>query len=388
MCETRCAPGVPARTGRGGSRSGSGSPAASGEQLQHLDHCGARRPDRRGRPGGGLPASSPSQIRVCRHARLVPSGGHCRFVPGLIRYASNPRAPGHGGPEPVLIVAAASRDQSFPVAGGARGVAAAYGRELCTSYGVPEQLGLVVDEVAGAWHRRAKREERRTGRVLLRPPAEAGAPVAADRAPEPPTESRAFRLRRAALASPGQGDQLAGPAMIEAVAAPARDLPPTPTAESTWGRSSLPGAVGPAGFAPSLGSTRLQRLLVPSGAGPRRPRLLACGRQGRLPRKRARRASTIAWEGRRSPAVPGRRDGSAPAAGRSAASTRGASGEVGHRQDQAGCSLWAVLGESRRAGVGPWPGVRSGSASPGVSRRSQSALHAPVQEVSCLAAAT
>ena len=67
------------------------------------------------------------QIRVCRPLDWYHAAEHCHFVPGLIRYANNHELLAMAAPKPVLIIAA-SRDQSFPVAG-VREVAD-YGREL------------------------------------------------------------------------------------------------------------------------------------------------------------------------------------------------------------------------------------------------------------------
>ena len=56
------------------------------------------------------------QIRVCRPLDWYHAAEHCHFVPGLIRYANNHELLAMAAPKPVLIIAAA-RDQSFPVAG-------------------------------------------------------------------------------------------------------------------------------------------------------------------------------------------------------------------------------------------------------------------------------
>ena len=56
---------------------------------------------------------------------------HCHFVPGLIRYANNHELLAMAAPRPILIIAA-SRDQSFPLAGVRK--VADYGRTLYASW--------------------------------------------------------------------------------------------------------------------------------------------------------------------------------------------------------------------------------------------------------------
>jgi dienelactone hydrolase len=196
------------------------------------------------------------QIRVCRPLDWYHAAEHCHFVPGLIRYANNHELLAMAAPKPVLIIAAA-RDESFPVAG-VREVAH-YGRELYASYGAGEKLRLVVDEAEGHGYQRAKREAAYGWflRWLMR--RGDGGPH-----PEPPTETEPFDSEELRCFPPGRNEP-AGPAMIEAVRRLARDLPPSPPRID-------PGAVlGPMPSAPparvDLGIARLQRLLVPSEAG-------------------------------------------------------------------------------------------------------------------------
>ena len=59
------------------------------------------------------------QIRVCRPLDWYHAAEHCHFVPGLIRYANNHELLAMAAPKPILIIAA-SRDESFPLAGTGR----------------------------------------------------------------------------------------------------------------------------------------------------------------------------------------------------------------------------------------------------------------------------
>src|SRR3954470_15144119 len=196
------------------------------------------------------------QIRVCRPLDWYHATEHCHFVPGLIRYANNHELLAMAAPKPVLIIAA-SRDQSFPVAG-VREVTD-YGRELYTAYGAGEKLRLVVDEAEGHGYQRAKREAA-YGWFLrwLMGRGDGGSH------PEPATETVPFDSEELRCFPPGRNEP-ARPAMIEAVRRLARDLPPSPPRIN-------PGAVlGPMPSAPparaQLNDNRLQRLLVPSEAG-------------------------------------------------------------------------------------------------------------------------
>jgi len=196
------------------------------------------------------------QIRVCRPLDWYHAAEHCHFVPGLIRYANNHEFLAMAAPKPVLIVAA-SRDESFPLAG-VREVAG-YGRELYVSYGAGEKIGLVVDEALGHGYQRAKREAAYGWFLRWLMQRGDGRPR-----PEPPTETLPFDSEELRCFPPGRNEP-AGPGMIEAVRQLSRDLPPPPP------RLDLEAVLGPMPFAPParvrLGVARLQRLLVPSEPG-------------------------------------------------------------------------------------------------------------------------
>ena len=69
-----------------------------GRRLQHLDHRGARRPDRGGRPGGGHQRVRRADPRLPA-ARLVPRGRALPLRPRPDPLRQQPRAAGDGGPE-------------------------------------------------------------------------------------------------------------------------------------------------------------------------------------------------------------------------------------------------------------------------------------------------
>jgi hypothetical protein len=159
-------------------------------------------------------------------------------------------------PKPLLIVAARN-DESFPI-GGVRNVAA-YGRELYASYGVPERIGLMVDEAEGHGYQRLKREAAYGWLLRWLKGRGDGTPFR-----EPPTETLPFDSEELRCFPTGR-NQPAGPAMIDAVRKLARDLPPSPA------RIDLEAVLGPmpaASPAPiSIKDSPLQRLLVPSEPG-------------------------------------------------------------------------------------------------------------------------
>jgi dienelactone hydrolase len=196
------------------------------------------------------------QIRACRPLDWYHVVEHCHFVPGLIRYANNHELLAMGAPKPILIVAA-SQDESFPISG-VREVAG-YSRELYSSYGARERVGLVVDEVEGHGYQRAKREAAYGWflRWLMR--RGDGTPCR-----EPPTETKPFDAEELRCFPPGRNEP-AGPAMIEAVRRLARDLPPVSP------RADLEAVLGPMPSArPArihVGDAQVQRLLVPSEPG-------------------------------------------------------------------------------------------------------------------------
>ncbi|MGO9463902.1 MAG: alpha/beta hydrolase family protein [Isosphaeraceae bacterium] len=196
------------------------------------------------------------QIRVCRPLDWYHAAEHCHFVPGLIRYANNHELLAMAAPKPVLIVAA-SRDESFPIAG-VRDVAR-YGQQLYASYGAREKIGLVVDESLGHGYQRAKREAAYGWFLRWLMERGDGGPR-----PEPPTETLPFDSDELRCFPPGRNEP-AGPAMIEAVMRLSRDVPPSPP------RLDMEAVLGPlpsaSPAAARLGTGRLQRLLVPTEPG-------------------------------------------------------------------------------------------------------------------------
>src|SRR5947209_4748871 len=200
------------------------------------------------------------QIRVCRPLDWYHAAEHCHFVPGLIRYANNHELLAMAVPKPVLIIAA-SQDQSFPL-GGVREVAD-YGRTLYESYGAVDRTGLVVDGSEGHGYQRVKREAAYGWFLHWLMRSGDGGPH-----PEPPTKTEPFNSEELRCFPPGRNEP-AGPAIIEAVRRLARDLPLSPP------RIDLGAVLGPMPAAPparvEVGPGRLQRLVIPSEAGPESP---------------------------------------------------------------------------------------------------------------------
>jgi dienelactone hydrolase len=196
------------------------------------------------------------QIRVCRALDWYHAAEHCHFVPGLIRFANNHELLAMAAPKPLLIVAAL-KDESFPI-GGVRKVAA-YGRELFASYGVPERIGLMVDEAEGHGYQRLKREAAYGWFLRWLMGRGDGTPSR-----EPPTETLPFDSEELRCFRSGR-NQPAGPAMIAAVRNLARDLPPSPA------RTNLESVLGPMPAASpaqiSIKDSPVQRVLVPSEPG-------------------------------------------------------------------------------------------------------------------------
>jgi dienelactone hydrolase len=193
------------------------------------------------------------QIHVCRPLDWYHAAEHCHFVPGLIRYANNHELLAMAAPKPVLIVAASS-DESFPVSG-VREVAR-YGKELYASYGASERIGLVVDEAEGHGYQRAKREAAYGWFLRWLQNRGDGRPH-----PEPRTETIPFDSVELRCFAAGRNSP-AGPAMIEAAKALARDLArstPRPDLRAILG--SMPSALP---IKADLHAARAQRLLVPS----------------------------------------------------------------------------------------------------------------------------
>ncbi len=196
------------------------------------------------------------QIRVCRPLDWYHAAEHCHFVPGLIRYANNHELLAMTAPKPVLIVAA-SRDESFPIAG-VREVAD-FGRELYASYGAAGRIGLVVDEMDGHGYQRTKREAAYGWFLRWLMGRGDGGPFR-----EPPTETLPVDSEELRCFPAGRNEP-AGPGMIEAVRRLARDMPLSPSnvdLGTVLGRmpSAAPARV-------RVGDALVQRLLVPSEPG-------------------------------------------------------------------------------------------------------------------------
>jgi dienelactone hydrolase len=196
------------------------------------------------------------QIHVCRSLDWYHAAEHCHFVPGLIRFANNHELLAMAAPKPVLIVAA-TRDESFPLAG-VREVAA-YGRKLYESYQAPDKFGLVVDASESHGYQRKKREAAYGWFLRWLMNRGDGSPY-----PEPPTEPEPFDAEELRCFPPGQ-NQPAGPAMIEWIKRLACDLSPVPP------RLDLKAVLGPSPKLPPahvpIKEGRLQRLLIPSESG-------------------------------------------------------------------------------------------------------------------------
>ena len=196
------------------------------------------------------------QIQVCRSLDWYHAAEHCHFVPGLLRFANNHELLAMAAPRPLLMVAA-ERDESFPIAG-VRGVAA-YGRELYHSYGADERIRLAVDSSEGHGYQKAKREaaygwllrwlmSQGDGTAMAEPPTDV-----------PPPEALELRV------FPAVQNQPAGPAIVALVERLARDLPPEPPDRDL---DVILGTAPPKVAAtPRLESTRLQRLLIPTEPG-------------------------------------------------------------------------------------------------------------------------
>ncbi len=196
------------------------------------------------------------QIKVCRPLDWYHAAEHCHFIPGLIRYANNHELLAMAAPKPVLIVAA-GQDESFPIAGVRK--VAEYGRQLYTSYGAGERVGLVVDEAEGHGYQRAKREAAYGWFLRWLKGQGDGLPRA-----EPPTETLPAESAELRCFLPGRNEP-AGPGMIEAVRRLARELPPSPP------RVDLAAVLGPMPIASPAriraGGALVQRVLVPSEPG-------------------------------------------------------------------------------------------------------------------------
>jgi dienelactone hydrolase len=136
------------------------------------------------------------------------AGEHCHFVPGLLRYANNHELLAMVAPKPLLIVAA-SKDSSFPLAGNEQ--IYAYGRELYGSYGAPEKIGFFVDTSSGHGYQQKKREAAYGWFLRWLQHRGDGRPFA-----EPPIKSMLFDAAELRCFPPG-GNLAAGPGMMAAV---------------------------------------------------------------------------------------------------------------------------------------------------------------------------
>jgi dienelactone hydrolase len=196
------------------------------------------------------------QIRVCRPLDWYHASEHCHFVPGLIKYANNHEFVAMVAPKPLLIIACPG-DQSFPL-DGVREVAK-YGKTLYASYGVPEKVGLFVDEKEGHGYQRPKREAAYGWFLRWLMNKGNGGPY-----PEPATETTAWDAEELRCFPKGHNEP-AGPAMIEAVKRLAKNLPPSRP------QPDLRRVLGPDPKAPSahvdLSDVRLQRLVIPTETG-------------------------------------------------------------------------------------------------------------------------
>jgi len=198
------------------------------------------------------------QIHVCRPLDWYQAAEHCHFVPGLIRYANNHELLAMAAPKPLLIVAA-ERDESFPVAG-VKAVAD-YGCALYDSYGAGEKIRLLIDSSEGHGYQRKKREA--AYGWFLRWLMARGDGQAF---PEPPTETPAFDAPELRC-FPADQNPRAGPAIIAMVQRLAHDLPPD-RPSGTFGLESVLGpSPAPLLSPPRIERVRLQRLAIPTEPG-------------------------------------------------------------------------------------------------------------------------
>jgi dienelactone hydrolase len=196
------------------------------------------------------------QIEVCRPLDWYQAAEHCHFVPGLLRFANNQELLAMSASRPLLIVAA-ERDESFPVAG-VRAVAE-YGRALYHSYCADGRIRLVIDSSEGHGYQKAKREA--AYGWFLRWLMNRGDGSSLAELPTDVPSATALELR----VFPAGQNQAAGPAIVALVERLARDLPPQP-ADGDLERA-LGAAPPPVRATPRLESTQLQRLLIPTEPG-------------------------------------------------------------------------------------------------------------------------
>lgn len=156
------------------------------------------------------------QIHVTRPLDWYHASEHCHFIPSLIRDANNQEFLAMTAPKPLLIIAA-SRDQSFPVAG-VKAVHG-YGRGLYQSYGAPERIAFFEDTEEGHGYQKRKREAAYGWFLRWLMNRGDGRPY-----PEPQTVTEPFDSVGMRCFPPGE-NQAAGPGMIAAVRGIASALP-------------------------------------------------------------------------------------------------------------------------------------------------------------------
>ncbi len=148
------------------------------------------------------------QISVTRPLDWYHAAEHCHFIPGLIRYADNHEFIAMMAPKPLMIIAA-SKDQSFPIAG-VRSVYK-YGRDLYRAYGLAERIAFFEDTAEGHGYQKQKREAAYGWMLRWLKNEGDGAPFT-----EPETVTSAFDAAELRCFPPGE-NRAAGPGMIEAV---------------------------------------------------------------------------------------------------------------------------------------------------------------------------
>lgn len=195
------------------------------------------------------------QIHVTRPLDWYHASEHCHFVGGLIRYANNHELLAMTAPRPLMIIAA-SKDQSFPVAG-VREVYR-YGEQLYASYGLREKVGFFEDSSAGHGYQQKKREAAYGWFLRWLKGTGDGSPF-----PEPPTETAPWDSEELRCFPAGRNEP-AGPGFIEAVKRLTAGLPPKPARD-------LESVLGPWPPHPEphiqLGKSRVQRIEVASEPG-------------------------------------------------------------------------------------------------------------------------
>jgi dienelactone hydrolase len=203
------------------------------------------------------------QIRVTRPLDWYHAAEHCHFVPGLIRYANNHEFLAMAAPKPLMIIAA-SRDESFPIAGVKE--VYEYGRGLYRAYGAAGKIAFFEDTEEGHGYQKRKREAAYGWFLRWLTDRGDGGPV-----PEPETVTAPFDAPEMRCFPPGE-NQAAGPGMIAAVRSLAAGLPDREKGGSFEGAIRWPSGESQAPVAVS--AAPVERLLIPS-AGLQAPAYLA-----------------------------------------------------------------------------------------------------------------